>query len=71
MYVLTTVAYGRNLLYETAAFVEKTYTIENGYSANAEVGNSSFYVVNHLSCVLYSCTNYAPSLVVVDCVRRY
>lgn len=30
-------AYGRNLLLETRSFVEKTYTIANGYKYNAEV----------------------------------
>jgi DNA polymerase delta subunit 1 len=31
-------AYGRNLLLETRAFVESTYTIANGFAHNAEVG---------------------------------
>jgi DNA polymerase delta subunit 1 len=33
----STTAYGRNLLYETRTFVEKTYTIANGYEADADV----------------------------------
>lgn len=33
----STTAYGRNLLLETRSFVESTYTIANGYSADAEV----------------------------------
>ena len=33
----STTSYGRNLLLETCSFVEKTYTIENGFSSNAEV----------------------------------
>ena len=33
----STTAYGRNLLYETRTFVETTYTIKNGYEADADV----------------------------------
>lgn len=33
----STTSYGRNLLYETRSFVEKTYTIANGYPADADV----------------------------------
>ena len=33
----TTTAYGRTLLLRTREFVESTYTIANGYPANAEV----------------------------------
>lgn len=30
-------AYGRNLLLDTKAYVESTYTVANGFPANAEV----------------------------------
>jgi DNA polymerase delta subunit 1 len=30
-------SYGRDLLFQTKAFVEKHYTIDNGFPANAEV----------------------------------
>lgn len=30
-------SYGRDLLFQTKAFVEKHYTIENGFPYNAEV----------------------------------
>lgn len=33
----STTAYGRNLLYETRTFVEKTYNIQNGYEHDADV----------------------------------
>ena len=41
-------AYGRDLLFATKSFVEKTYTIANGYSADAEViyGDTDSVMVN-------------------------
>ncbi len=44
----STTSYGRNLLLETAKFVEKTYTIANGFSANAEVvyGDTDSVMIN-------------------------
>ncbi|CAH0374345.1 unnamed protein product [Pelagomonas calceolata] len=44
----TTTAYGRTLLLRTREFVESTYTIANGYPANAEVvyGDTDSVMVN-------------------------
>ena len=44
----STTSYGRNLLLETRNFVEKTYTVENGYQYNAEVvyGDTDSVMVN-------------------------
>lgn len=44
----STTSYGRNLLLQTATFVENTYTIANGFSANAEVvyGDTDSVMIN-------------------------